>query len=269
MRPLILLLLLALPAFGDAAGPQWRQGWGLSNAPATTEARRDTRFATLQMQARAGGHSVQVTNLLAGPLQVRLRDGNGQALPATLLDANEQRELLWRSDDTGPVRWLLDAFPGDPAARADGHLYRLPFDGNHVRVSQGFGGHYSHADAQNRHAVDFPLAEGTPILAARAGTVMQAVDDAPDDGSLLRVLHADGGMALYAHLRTGSLRVRPGQRVEAGQVLAASGNTGRSSGPHLHFAVQFNTGLMLASVPFRMTSPQGELHFPRQTGGPP
>ncbi|MGB3393997.1 MAG: M23 family metallopeptidase [Stenotrophomonas sp.] len=269
---LLLSTLLALPAHGGAAGPQWRQGWGLAGTAPDTRIRHDTRFVHLQLRARAGGHAAQVSNLLAGPVQVHLRDAaNGrEAAPATLLVAGEQRDLLWRSDAAGAVRWLLDAFPGDPSAQPDNHhLYRLPFDSVRVRVSQGFGGHYSHTDAQNRHAVDFPLAVGTPVLAARAGTVMQAVADAPGDGSLLRVVHADGSMAVYAHLQTGSLQVRPGQRVEAGQALARSGNSGHSSGPHLHFAVQANTGLALASIPFRMAGPQGELHFPRETGAPP
>ncbi|SBV36533.1 Peptidase M23 [uncultured Stenotrophomonas sp.] len=262
---LFLSTLLALPASGGASGPQWRQGWGLAGTTPAAETRHDTRFVLLQPQARAGGHAARVHNLLAGPVQVRLRDAasGSEAAPAALLAAGEQRELLWRDGGADPVHWLLDAFPGNPAARPDDHLYRLPFDAMRVRVSQGFGGHYSHTDAQNRHAVDFPLAAGTPVLAARAGTVMQAVDDAPDDGSLLRVLHADGSMAVYAHLQTGSFRVRPGQRVEAGQTLARSGNSGRSSGPHLHFAVQANTGLALVSIPFRMAGPRGELRFPR------
>ncbi len=111
--------------------------------------------------------------------------------------------------------------------------------------------------------MDSPLPEGTPVLAARAGTVMQVVDS-HDQGSLLRVLHDDGSMALYAHLQAASARVRPGQAVAAGQVIALSGNTGHSSGPHLHFVVQANTGLALRSIPFRMGSERGELKFPRQ-----
>ena len=58
--------------------------------------------------------------------------------------------------------------------------------------------------------------------------------------------------------------VRAGQSVAAGQAIALSGNTGHSSGPHLHFVVQANTGLALRSIPFRMGSARGELQFPRQ-----
>lgn len=275
MRRLPLLLLsatFALPAHGDDPAPRWRQGWGLSAS--TTQASdigHDTGFARLVVQRRAGGHEAQVCNLLSGPVQVRLRDGSdgtGVVAPV-LLPAGGQRRLLWLADDGAPVRLLLDAFPGDPSARPIDHLYRLPFDSVPVRVSQGIGGPRSHGDAQNRYAIDFPLPEGTPVLAARAGTVMQVVADSPEDGCLVRMLHADGSMALYAHLQAGSLAVRPGQAVQAGQALARSGNTGHSTGPHLHFAIQANTGLALASIPFRMAGPRGELRFAHEAGALP
>jgi murein DD-endopeptidase MepM/ murein hydrolase activator NlpD len=53
--------------------------------------------------------------------------------------------------------------------------------------------------------------------------------------------------------------VRVGERVGVGQQIGASGNTGYSSGPHLHFAVQVNRGMRLASIPFRMVGPDGFL----------
>ena len=57
-------------------------------------------------------------------------------------------------------------------------------------------------------------------------------------------------MAIYAHLMLESVQVLPGQRVSAGQVIGFSGDTGYSSGPHLHFAVQQNLGMAIASIPF-------------------
>lgn len=261
----VLLTLALLPACSVDASPsnRWREAWGLpaASAPFGGAASSDA-FASLQLQPRAGGHTAIVSNLLAGPVQVRLL-GDSRAPEATLLAAGEQRSLLWLADDGSALRLTLDAFPGDPAARPQDHLYLLPLQSPAVRVSQAFAGHYSHTDAQNLYAVDFPVPEGTPVLAARAGRVMQVVDSR-EQGSLLRVLHSDGSMALYAHLQAGSASVRPGQAVTAGQTIALSGNTGHSSGPHLHFAVQTNTGLALRSIPFRMGSVRGELKFPRQ-----
>jgi murein DD-endopeptidase MepM/ murein hydrolase activator NlpD len=70
--------------------------------------------------------------------------------------------------------------------------------------------------------------------------------------NFVRILHDDGSMALYAHLKTGGVLVRVGQQVQAGQQIGLSGNTGFTTGPHLHFAVQVNRGMRLVSIPFRM-----------------
>jgi murein DD-endopeptidase MepM/ murein hydrolase activator NlpD len=59
-------------------------------------------------------------------------------------------------------------------------------------------------------------------------------------------------MALYAHLAAGGVLVRVGEHVEAGQHIGLSGNTGYSTAPHLHFAVQVNRSLELQSIRFRM-----------------
>ena len=77
----------------------------------------------------------------------------------------------------------------------------------------------------------------------------------------MRIVHDDGTMALYAHLREGGVLVRVGQRVEKGQQIGLSGNTGFTSGPHLHFALQVNRDMRLVSIPFRMFGPRGILRF--------
>jgi murein DD-endopeptidase MepM/ murein hydrolase activator NlpD len=140
-----------------------------------------------------------------------------------------------------------------------------------VRVAQGFGGAWSHDDEQNHYAVDFVAPIGTPVFAARDGTVMQVESDFDKAGlnaekyggraNYVRIVHDDGTMALYAHLREGGVLVRVGQRVAKGQQIGLSGNTGFTSGPHLHFAVQVNRDMRLVSIPFRMFGPQGILRF--------
>lgn len=105
---------------------------------------------------------------------------------------------------------------------------------------------------------------GTPIIAARAGVVVKTENSqngrgTDPSGNFVRILHDDGTMGVYLHLKQGSVSVREGQRVTVGSPLALSGNTGNSSGPHLHFVVQRNTGMGLVSIPYQFNRPLGAL----------
>ena len=75
----------------------------------------------------------------------------------------------------GDFELTLDGMPGDPASQPQDYEYRLPFDYGRVRVDQGPGGRFSHSDAQNLHAIDFAVPEGTRIVAAREGLVLDEV----------------------------------------------------------------------------------------------
>ena len=143
----------------------------------------------------------------------------------------------------------------------------MPLQQRKTRIDQGYGGSFSHADPQNKYALDFAADEGTPVVAAREGVVMQVESDFDKAGlnrekyggraNFVRIVHDDGTMALYAHLKTEGVLVRVGQRVRAGQRIGLSGNTGFTTGPHLHFAIQVNRGMRLQSLPFRLQgSPQ-------------
>lgn len=124
--------------------------------------------------------------------------------------------------------------------------YHLPFPkGVSYVVSQGYDGEYSHRD-QNRFAVDFRMPEGSLICAARPGLVIEVKEDSDEGGSsdefndkanYVRVLQEDGTIADYSHLQLNGALVRDGETVQAGDTIALSGNTGWSSGPHLHFRV--------------------------------
>lgn len=82
-------------------------------------------------------------------------------------------------------------------------------------------------------ALDLPLAVGTPVLAIDRGFVVRVQpEDRGDAGLWVGVLHPSGITSRYLHLSR--IDVRPGQLVERGQVLGASGDTGNSAGPHLH-----------------------------------
>ena len=162
---------------------------------------------------------------------------------------------------------------GDPTAKHQtDYAYQLPFEKTQqFMITQGFDGEFSHHGTQNKHAIDINLSEGTRVLAARGGVVMDIANDFYDGGvdakklsrgNYIRILHDDGSMAVYAHLQLESAVVAKGQRVATGQHIANSGNTGFSSGPHLHFVVQVNQGLRLASVTFLLEYRNGKIKQP-------
>ena len=118
----------------------------------------------------------------------------------------------------------------------------LPFRPGQVSVmSQGnCSGIGSHRFA-GRHAYDFALPLGTELLAIEGGVVEFVDDQSPDgtglsgDGNFILIRHDDGTIATYFHLAQESALVAQGERVERGQPIASSGNSGHTGGiPHLH-----------------------------------
>jgi murein DD-endopeptidase MepM/ murein hydrolase activator NlpD len=152
-------------------------------------------------------------------------------------------------------------------------IYVPPIAANgRFQISQGFGGKFSHTNEQNQYAVDIVMPVGTPVHAAREGVVMDVENDYFQSGTKkayksransIRILHEDGSMAIYAHLALEKAQVYAGLKVWAGQLIGYSGNTGFSTGPHLHFAVQVNQGMKLASVPFKFIDETGQLFVPQ------
>ncbi len=210
-----------------------------SPADASTHNEQVDALATLRLEATSGGYLAWADNRLDGPIEVRLES---LANPAPT------------SQPTLPARASVPALGSSLLlAQAD------------APIEQGFEGQFSHQDVENRYALDFSVPVGTPVLAAREGVVMQVqvqfhghgLDYAHDAGraNFIRILHTDGSMALYAHLAENGALVHPGQHVETGQRIGLSGNTGYSTAPHLHFAVQVNRSMQLTSIPFRLAKP--------------
>lgn len=179
--------------------------------------------------------------------------------------------LLGPLDDRRSWRYRIEmqALPGalDPQKLGDS-IYRVPLRADTpVRIGQGFGGRFSHHSPDSHYAVDFTVPVGTAVVAARGGVIMDSArnfhrngDDLHRDGpraNYVRILHDDGSMAIYAHLDYRGVTVQDGERVRAGQLIGRSGNTGYSTGPHLHFAIQVNRGMQMVSIPFRMVDTKG------------
>jgi murein DD-endopeptidase MepM/ murein hydrolase activator NlpD len=239
-------------------------------------ARADDGGAEMHLLRQGSALVVVARNRYQGPVEVELSAATPVAAEPPLprrfeLPAGAQVELA-RLPPTAAPDLRLRTVPGAPYAVANDVVYSLPVEESGFRLGQGFHGEFSHDDAANRYAVDLVVPEGTPVLAARDGIVMHASSGFNEGGAvaglarrvnLIRVLHDDGSMALYAHLREHGVLVRPGERVTLGQVIGYSGNTGYSTGPHLHFAVQVNGGMQLESVPFRMIGPDGFLPLQR------
>ena len=98
---------------------------------------------------------------------------------------------------------------------------------------------FGHRWGRLHAGLDFGVPVGTPVVAVADGVVTQVRYDAAGYGHYVVVRHADGTSSLYAHLSRAG--VRPGP-VQAGDVLGRSGNTGHSTGPHLHFELRTEKG---------------------------
>ena len=256
--------------------------WLFSDRPPAAGQAAETRLISTQV-ARSGfaisytfdGSGVTLTarNQFHAPMEVALEfesieeveyPPSGHSL-RWLVPARSELVLLELpslGDPVAPtVRYRYVYLPGDPAARhAGGFNYRAPFAaGASYPITQTYPDSVTHLTRDSMYAVDIAMPVGTDIVAARGGIVFDVAstnfkggpdaDEYADLANLVRILHDDGTYAVYAHLNWNTIRVQPGDRVKTGQYIADSGNTGFSSGPHLHFAVQRNLGMRVESLP--------------------
>ncbi len=162
---------------------------------------------------------------------------------------------------------------GNPEnVQPDDYLYYFPFaHGTKHKISQGFLGTFSHQN-ENSYAVDFNFDVGTEIYAARPGTVVEVKKDSNIGGRDVRyasftnfilIVHSDGTFGNYVHLQYNGSFVVPGDTVEVGQLIGLSGNTGISTGPHLHFDVRVPTlNGKMQSIPIAFRGPNDEEIIP-------
>ena len=207
---------------------------------------------------------------------VRAHVETGTRSARLVVPARSEAVLLELAGDAAPaqVRFEFGYVVGEPgAAHRPGAPYRAPFArAGQFLVSQAAPDAVTHVDEASRQAVDIAMPVGTAVHAAREGLVINVARDHfrgglqarnLNEANFVQILHEDGTYAIYAHLQLDTVRVRPGQRIARGEFIANSGNTGFTSGPHLHFVVLRNAGLRSEAVPVTFAGPGGARVTPR------
>ncbi len=155
----------------------------------------------------------------------------GNILAATMTLGGKKQTLFRFETTDGP-----EYFENNGSS-AKSMLMKTPVDG--ARISSGFGLRRHPILGYNRmhKGVDFAVPIGTPVMAGGSGTVTYA-GRSNGYGNLVIVSHSNGYSTAYGHLSRFGKNIKKGTRVTQGQIVAYSGNTGVSTGPHLHYEIR-------------------------------
>jgi len=202
--------------------------------------------------------TVNLKGDVAFPYTATFKPGETEAFTLSPLDTNQE----WQYAFTNYYKM------GSSVAQPDDYVYSLPYaPGTTRKITQGYDGKYSHTGS-NKYAIDWQMPEGTPVYAARGGLVVKIKDDSDRGGGNIKydpfnnyvlIRHEDGTLGHYCHLQKDGVVVHPGQMVKTGELIAHSGSTGFSSGPHLHFCVfMTKDGMQRVSIPVKFRNDDGE-----------
>ena len=167
------------------------------------------------------GESVTVTEGKEGKAQIEAETVYKNGMP-------QSRRILSENVIITPVARVVRVGTKEKDVLKTGLFY--PLQGV---ISSPYGERWG----KMHEGIDIAVPEGTPVIAAECGRVIYA-GDGGTYGNLVRIDHGYGVVTAYAHL--GTISVKAGQSVGANTQIALSGNTGRSTGPHLHFEIMYN-----------------------------
>ena len=209
--------------------------------PAVLIASTGSALGGLAVSASADSAAVSVTPAASGldlmtAREERARlvaDSEARAARTRLEEARKaeelrQAELAAQEAARVAAEQAAQAEAARKAAEAAAPKAVRPGDG---RITSPFGPRWGRLHA----GVDLACGTGCPVRAAVAGVVLSAGNEG-GYGKAVRIQHADGSTALYAH--NSAVTVSKGQKVAAGDLIAREGNSGNSTGPHLHFEVR-------------------------------
>lgn len=262
------ILSVAMLVAGAANAANCKDGWvcidALDNGDEIRlEARNLKNYpVTYTLRVRASNYAIE------GPATVTGTLGPLESEPVMQLTADG-------GGNKGQYRVYFEWTVGDKDAdHDDDYVYSLPYaPGRSYRVLQGYGSRFSH-NGLEEFAVDFDMAEGTPVHAARSGVVARVVESNThgcwEDGcgryaNYIVILHSDGTTGEYYHLEKDGALIEVGDAVRKGQLIGRSGNTGHTTMPHLHFAVYRATVWgNTQSIPVRFATRGGIVDRPRR-----
>ncbi len=164
-----------------------------------------------------------------------VKDGDSLYSIAQSHGIKDWKKLQYLNDISNPRRLKIGKRIYIPGETIDGFAkpLRIP-----LYVTSRYG--YRHHPVSRKYlmhkGIDFRAATGTRVYASKTGRVAYAAWE-PGYGRIVRIKHADNYATWYAHLSR--FRVSVGDIVKQGEVIGLSGNTGVSTGPHLHFEIRY------------------------------
>ena len=215
------------PQDGDAFFVRWEQTYSIEDHPIGV-----ARVLWAELRMAAGGTvAIHRFRPREGGEQFFLTSGEAATQPSIALPLDEVNVSSRFGRRPDPLARPWGAAMGGPrpsvrAARMAAAAAR--------RANRHIAGFASRVVMHE--GVDFAVPRGTPVYAASEGVVTGARPNG-GYGNWVRVDHGDGVATAYGHLSRFAPRIKPSVRVARGELVGLSGNTGRSTGPHLHFEV--------------------------------